>query len=124
MTRDRSLDEFATGDASDSSEPADGGSDPTERDSTDAEDHTSTDDSEVGKSDDSEVGKSDDSEVKESEDSEVDDPAESIEVADVDPATATYQWDPEGLECPACGRTVDRLWTQEDERVCADCKEW
>lgn len=116
MTRDRSLDEFATGDASDSSEPADGGSDPTERDSTDAEDHTSTDDSEVGKSD--------DSEVKESEDSEVDDPADSIEVADVEPATATYQWDPEGLECPACGRTVDRLWIQEDERVCADCKEW
>jgi hypothetical protein len=42
----------------------------------------------------------------------------------VDPAVATYRWDPDGLECAACGSSVDRVWRQDDDHVCADCKEW
>ena len=43
---------------------------------------------------------------------------------DTEPATATYRWDPDGVECPACGATVDRLWSSEAGQVCAECKEW
>lgn len=42
----------------------------------------------------------------------------------VEPAVTTYQWDPDGLDCAACGATVERRWRGEAGPVCADCKEW
>jgi hypothetical protein len=42
----------------------------------------------------------------------------------VDPLRATYRWSPEGDDCPACGRHVERRWRDGDRFVCADCKEW
>lgn len=45
-----------------------------------------------------------------------------------EPAVATYRWDPDGVECAACGESVERLWTADadGERtfVCESCKEW
>jgi hypothetical protein len=42
----------------------------------------------------------------------------------VDPLRATYRWSPDGDDCPACGRRVERRWRDGDRFVCADCKEW
>ncbi|WP_049985136.1 DUF7573 domain-containing protein [Halobellus rufus] len=104
MTRDRSLDEFA---GSTTEEPADvgEGDDRDGRGDSDGADSDDVNDSDV------DGGSGDDS-------------IEADTVDDVEPASATYQWDPEGVECAACGRVVDRLWTDGDARVCADCKEW
>lgn len=50
--------------------------------------------------------------------------------ADVDPGAdaaefrGTYRWSPDGDDCPACGRHVERRWRDGDRFVCADCKEW
>lgn len=41
-----------------------------------------------------------------------------------EPATATYQWFPDGVECPECGRVIEERWTHEGSHVCAECKEW
>ena len=38
-------------------------------------------------------------------------------------APITYEWRP-GVDCEACGATVDRRWRDGDARVCAECKEW
>lgn len=40
------------------------------------------------------------------------------------PAVATYRWDPEGVECAACGESVERLWNADEGFVCESCKEW
>ncbi|WP_256288830.1 DUF7573 domain-containing protein [Halobellus inordinatus] len=45
-------------------------------------------------------------------------------IDDVEAATATYRWDPDGVECPACGNVADRLWSQDGRHVCVDCKDW
>lgn len=42
----------------------------------------------------------------------------------VDPTHTTYQWTPEGVDCEACGATVERRWRDGDRLVCADCKDW
>lgn len=41
-----------------------------------------------------------------------------------DPAVATYRWDPDGVECAACGESVERLWNADEGFVCEACKEW
>ena len=79
MGRDRSLDEFAGGEASGTDSDAVGG---------DGNGDESPDDDEV------------------------------------ESATATYRWDPHGVECPGCGRTVEQRWIHEGRHVCGDCKEW
>lgn len=49
---------------------------------------------------------------------------------DVDAATVTYAWSPEGGACDACGEPVDRRWRagvgaeDPDSLVCDGCKEW
>ncbi|MFC6824039.1 DUF7573 domain-containing protein [Halopelagius fulvigenes] len=44
------------------------------------------------------------------------------------PAVATYRWDPDGVECAACGESVERVWTADADGsetfVCESCKEW
>lgn len=50
-----------------------------------------------------------------------DDPIPSESVA---PAEPTYGWSPDGAECTGCGETATTRWRQDDEYVCADCKEW
>lgn len=42
----------------------------------------------------------------------------------VEPATTTYEFAPDGAECPSCGRTVDRRWQQDGSLVCGECKDW
>ena len=41
-----------------------------------------------------------------------------------EPDPATAHWTPRGEACEACGDTVSRLWTDEGQRVCRDCKRW
>lgn len=41
-----------------------------------------------------------------------------------EPATPTYQWLPDGVECPECGRAIEERWIHGERHVCADCKEW
>jgi len=118
MARDRSLDEFATDDAGDPAETE-------QRGSADAEEHApEADEGERDESGDVEADESGDAEPDESGDAEPDEPDDPIQDSEIDPAATTYQWDPAGVDCADCGRSVDRLWVQEDERVCPDCKEW
>jgi len=44
--------------------------------------------------------------------------------AEVDPATITYRWQPDGAACAGCGATTGRQWLDDEEFVCPDCKEW
>ncbi|MFC6874590.1 DUF7573 domain-containing protein [Halobellus marinus] len=131
MARDRSLDEFV------------GGERKTD-DSTDGEGATAASDSGDGATDDAvpeDGGESVDADAvpedsMESADADAvpEDSEESVDEAeneltdpapdDVEPATATYRWEPDGIECSACGTTVNRLWTGESGQVCAECKEW
>ena len=115
MARDRSLDEFAVDAASDA---ADRESTADEKKSSAAEGVETDDPGET------EVRDRTDEGTQEPGDAEVDGSVDPTADSEVEPATATYQWDPEGLECPDCGRTVDRVWIQGEERVCSDCKEW
>jgi hypothetical protein len=46
------------------------------------------------------------------------------ETADPAPAAATYQWDPAGVACAACGEAVTERWQGEAGLVCAACKAW
>jgi hypothetical protein len=131
MARDRSLDEFV------------GGERKTD-DSADGERATAASDSGDGATDDAvpeDGGESVDADAvpedsMESADADAvpEDSEESVDEAeneltdpapdDVEPATATYRWEPDGIECSACGTTVNRLWTGESGQVCAECKEW
>ncbi|MFA1609411.1 DUF7573 domain-containing protein [Halobellus rubicundus] len=129
MGRDRSLDEFVGG-----------GSDGAETDS-DGDDHDagvdvdadSDSDPDVDESADSDPGIDTDAESNSvpDVDADIESDADSDESGhpdpqDVEPAAATYRWEPDGAECPACGATVERLWSGEDGKgqVCADCKDW
>lgn len=42
----------------------------------------------------------------------------------VEPATTTYEFAPDGVECASCGRTVERRWQQDSALVCGECKDW
>jgi hypothetical protein len=80
----------------------------------------------------------DDGETSESigADSEVGETSESVAEAekgsksaargesDVEPASATYGWTPDGTACECCGESVEQRWLDDDEMVCSDCKEW
>lgn len=39
-------------------------------------------------------------------------------------ATSTYTWTPDGVDCPACGASVERRWRDGDRLVCAECVSW
>ncbi|QCC46621.1 DUF7573 domain-containing protein [Halobellus limi] len=116
MARDRSLDEFAV----------DGASDAADRESTADGEDGSADEEADGPEEEASRGSAEETSRESTDEASqtTDTASDPIGDAEVEPATATYQWDPEGVECPGCGRTVDRLWLQGDERVCADCKEW
>lgn len=43
---------------------------------------------------------------------------------EVSDTTTTYEWSPSGVDCAACGATVNRRWRDGDRVVCAECKEW
>lgn len=49
---------------------------------------------------------------------------ESVAETESEPARATYDWTPTGAACACCGSTVEKRWRDDDEMVCADCKEW
>ena len=51
---------------------------------------------------------------------------QAVDPAEAEPATATYRWEPSGVECPHCETVVERLWiaTGSEGAVCVDCKEW
>lgn len=40
------------------------------------------------------------------------------------PLRVTYQWDPHGGTCEACGGTVEDRWRDGDALVCPSCKAW
>ena len=42
----------------------------------------------------------------------------------VEPATVTYQWQPEGSVCAQCGATTEKQWLDDGRFVCPDCKHW
>ncbi|WP_253738114.1 DNA repair protein RadA [Halohasta salina] len=42
----------------------------------------------------------------------------------VEPATVTYQWQPDGTECAQCGATTEQRWLDDGQFVCPDCKSW
>ena len=42
----------------------------------------------------------------------------------VEPATVTYQWQPEGSTCGECGTTTETQWLDDGQFVCPDCKRW
>jgi hypothetical protein len=55
------------------------------------------------------------------------DDAEGVEsdpVQDVESASATFEWSPDGNACGSCDRVVSRLWRGDAGLVCRDCKEW
>lgn len=66
-------------------------------------------------SDDSE-GTSDDHEKKPDEKAASEEPP-------VEAAQATARWSPEGA-CENCGTTATRLWHDDGQMVCPDCKAW
>ncbi|RDI72159.1 DUF7573 domain-containing protein [Halopelagius longus] len=78
------------------------------------------------------VGGSSDASASETGDDpdEASEPGEPSNSGDADadapePAVATYRWDPDGVECAACGESVERVWTSGDGTfVCGSCKEW
>jgi len=43
---------------------------------------------------------------------------------EVSDTITTYEWEPSGVDCAACGATVTRRWCDGDSFVCAACKEW
>jgi hypothetical protein len=45
-------------------------------------------------------------------------------VSVVEPGTSTSRYEPAGATCAACDAEVGRLWVDDDELVCADCKPW
>jgi hypothetical protein len=108
--RDRSLDEFATGETA-----ADEREEENEEATENEPEAAATTDDES-----SEAGT--DAETADSEAA-----AEPSERA-VEPALSTYDWTPGGADCGRCGETVEKRWRDGDgtgeAMVCADCKEW
>lgn len=100
MPEDATLDDFLGGDSEDEpseddNEPADGDAD---SDESTASDEVTPDDSP-------------------SEDTPVD-------TDGVKPAAVTYNREPGGAACEACGDVVTERWDADGAFVCADCKEW
>jgi hypothetical protein len=127
VTENRSLDDFVGGDAATDGasdgddEAADADESVEDADGPPAGDESATDaaDGPAGnEADEPAEGAADESAEDTAEDAVTED------ALDVSPAVATYRWDPAGVACPACGETVDRLWLDDGEQVCADCKAW
>lgn len=96
VSRDRSLEEFLDGAASDGSDAEEvprGNADDAEREAGE------------GRTGDADAGT----------DPERDGP---------DPIAPTYRWSPDGVACGACGEKVRARWRADDAFVCGDCKEW
>ncbi|MFW6321100.1 MAG: DUF7573 domain-containing protein [Halohasta sp.] len=54
-----------------------------------------------------------------------DEPSERAEPpSGVEPATVTYQWQPDGAACAQCGVTTETRWLDDGRLVCPDCKNW
>jgi|GEM_PF-399124 len=49
---------------------------------------------------------------------------ERVPPTEVEAATPTADWSPDGAECSACGAVVAHRWESETGLVCPDCKEW
>lgn len=110
MTRDASLDDFATdGETEDSGESPDSdpgtGSEPVQEPTPDADPGSELD--------------------PESGANSGPDPGEGSD-PDLPPASPTHGWSPEGAVCTACEESVVRRWRSESTggMVCDDCKEW
>lgn len=43
---------------------------------------------------------------------------------EIEQATPTSRWEPGGTTCEGCGETVNRTWIDEDQTLCATCKDW
>lgn len=50
--------------------------------------------------------------------------AESTEASDIEPATVTARFRPDGGQCAGCGSTVQRRWEQAGAFYCRECKRW
>ncbi|KAB1193165.1 hypothetical protein GJR96_06785 [Haloferax sp. MBLA0076] len=59
-----------------------------------------------------------DSESESEQTPTADDPSDDVDTL------ATYRWTPTGTTCPQCGESVEKTWLDEDEYVCAECKNW
>ena len=129
MTRDRSLDEFVGGgggtDDADTESDADENADAVAGDGvTDADEgeNESVESAEGG------ADRTDGAEGGADRGNDAEDVVALSDEADVDPATPTYRWTPEGAACDWCGRIVERRWVDDgdddDAFVCDDCKEW
>lgn len=108
MGRDRSLDEFFSRSDADGERDAEGGTDG----AADPADERDGSGEERGAHDSAATGAA---------------PAEAAgeTTSDaVEPAVATYRFDPGGAACAACGAPVEARWLDEGRVVCTDCKEW
>lgn len=120
MTEDRSLDEFAhAGGGSDESDEVEEADEAGEAGEADEDERS--DDTEENAERNETVAREENTEVKEDaerEETEIRDPDA------VEPATATYDWSPDGAACEECETVVDRRWIDGDAYVCGDCKDW
>lgn len=44
--------------------------------------------------------------------------------SEAEPAVTTARWTVDGAVCAVCETTTNRLWDDDGESVCRDCKEW
>jgi hypothetical protein len=139
MGRDRSLDEFFGGESnasaasnadSDGDEAEESGA-AVEADGSDAETGTvnpdsepepTVDDASAATPDPEHTATDPDREGGESE--PADGERSETHSDDVEPASVTYRWEPDGARCAECGATVEQLWSGEAGQVCVECKEW
>lgn len=42
----------------------------------------------------------------------------------VEPAVTTARWTVDGAVCAVCETAANRLWNDDGEFVCRDCKDW
>jgi len=122
---DRSLDDFldAGSDDTDESDGSDATAESDISDESGATEEQADSAASAGSADEAEADDEDDADPAGSTTDNTDD-SPGVDPDAVEPAVSTYVWDDGGGECAACGATVDRRWRQEDDLVCADCKEW
>ncbi|MFC7057876.1 DUF7573 domain-containing protein [Halovenus salina] len=49
---------------------------------------------------------------------------ESPSADDIEPAAPTSELTPSKTDCQQCGKPTERLWRDDGEFVCQDCKDW
>jgi hypothetical protein len=116
-----SLDEFVDADASTEESDAEerGKSDSTECGESDSTEHEETESTKTEKSDSAETG---DAGSAENEDAAATDPSTDPDA--VTPATIVSAWSGESATCAQCDESVQRLWIEEGQQVCGECKTW